>query len=208
MDFGDAIAKAKRHMNELRSRAGNEQRGSRLILPEALEELQVSLEELHVAEEELHGRHQELAQTARLMESDRLRYKQLFESAPDPCLITTSEGVIREANRALEKLVKTSMLSLVGQPLAAFVQDSYRQRVRDWLLQAAQGNEVRDVKLGLRPGPVVEASILPLRAERGSTSAVRWLLRDTLEKRGRQQVSSLEEAHQALVQAVPAVIIQ
>src|SRR5262245_48108106 len=67
-----------------------------------LEELQGALEELRVAEELLLQQNQELELSAENIESERRRYEDLFEFAPDAYFVTDARGVIQEANRATE----------------------------------------------------------------------------------------------------------
>ena len=69
------------------------------LLSQAFEELHTALEELQVAEEELRAQNEELAVAHNLVESERLRYQELFEFAPDGYLVTDINGNIQEANR-------------------------------------------------------------------------------------------------------------
>ena len=70
------------------------------IASEAIEELSTSLEELHVASEELSRQNTQLAAAQLAAQAERQRYQDLFDFAPDGYLVTDTNGVIREANRA------------------------------------------------------------------------------------------------------------
>src|SRR4051812_42097315 len=67
-------------------------------LREALESLQVHHEELSVAEEELRAQVEELTAMGLALESERARYMELFELAPDGYVVTDRSGVIQQAN--------------------------------------------------------------------------------------------------------------
>ena len=78
------------------------------LLPQAMEELQLSVEELRVAEEEMRVQNEELSRSRLRLEAERQRYQDLFEFAPDGYLVTDLEGVILEANRAAARLLNIS----------------------------------------------------------------------------------------------------
>ncbi|MDX2096621.1 MAG: PAS domain-containing protein, partial [Leptolyngbyaceae cyanobacterium bins.59] len=78
------------------------------LLSEALEELQAVLEELQASEAELHHQNEALVNTRQAVESERQRYKELFEFAPDGYLVTDANGRILEANHAIVTLLNVS----------------------------------------------------------------------------------------------------
>lgn len=76
-----------------------------LQLQTAGEELQVAHEELHQQNEQLQQQNQELMVALETAQSQRQRYLDLFEQAPDGYLVTNIAGTISEANRAAAKLL-------------------------------------------------------------------------------------------------------
>src|SRR5256885_15870105 len=56
-----------------------------------------ALEELRVADEELRVQNEELAASKHAIDAERLRYRELFDFAPDAYLVTDVHGTIREA---------------------------------------------------------------------------------------------------------------
>ncbi len=91
------------------------------MLPELLEDLRTALEELHVAEEEQYQQNEALA-TARLTaEVQRQRYQELFDFAPDGYLVTDSDGIIQEANRAAAALLGMPQPHLLDKSLTGVI---------------------------------------------------------------------------------------
>lgn len=62
--------------------------------------------------------------------SETQRYRDLFELAPDPCMITDMSGNIREANRATAQLLGARPGFVAGKPVAMFVEPSARRDFR------------------------------------------------------------------------------
>ena len=98
-----------------------------LSLQTAGEELQVAHEELHQQNEQLQQQNQELMVALALAQSQRQRYLNLFEQAPDGYLVTNIAGIISEANRAAAKLLNVEARFLVGKPLSIFFTKEVRQ---------------------------------------------------------------------------------
>ena len=98
-----------------------------LQLETAWEELQIAHEELHQQNEQLQQQNQELMVALALAQSQRQRYLNLFEQAPDGYLVTNIAGIISEANRAAAKLLNVEARFLVGKPLSIFFTKEVRQ---------------------------------------------------------------------------------
>src|ERR1051325_7773371 len=71
---------------------------------ELLDNLQQAFEELQVAEEELRLQNEDLVAATAALETERWRYQELFEFAPDAYLVTSLTGNIEEANFAAAEL--------------------------------------------------------------------------------------------------------
>ena len=85
------------------------------------DELSALAQELTVAHEQLRHQTIELEQARQLLESERARFRELFEVSPEGHIITDSAGVVREANRGAAALLNMPVDYLVGKPLAVFI---------------------------------------------------------------------------------------
>lgn len=104
-------------------------RAERLSSPEsslvttALAELESSLEEMLVATEHIQRQLDELAGARREADVSHRRFAEFEEILPLPCLWTTPEGDIAEANPAAADLLNVSRQRLNGRPLLLFLSD-------------------------------------------------------------------------------------
>ena len=103
-----------------------------------LEQPRVAHHELGLPEEE------ELQALRDLLQRERERYAALFELAPVGYLITNSDGVILELNRAAAEQLGRDLRFLRGKPLAALVGPERRASFRALLREAAQGARWQD----------------------------------------------------------------
>src|SRR5687767_12930611 len=79
-------------------------RAAHAELARAHAELEMANATIQVQAEELRTSGDELREAEARAHRERLRYLEIFESAPDPYLLTDENGSIREANRAAEEL--------------------------------------------------------------------------------------------------------
>src|SRR4026209_489153 len=68
-------------------------------------QLLAALQDLSVAEEELRAQHEAIAETQHELDLQRVRYRTLFECAPDAYIVTDEHGIIEEANDAVARLL-------------------------------------------------------------------------------------------------------
>ncbi|HEY9601763.1 MAG TPA: PAS domain-containing protein [Allocoleopsis sp.] len=108
------------------------------------EEMQTSLEASHVIEEEL------LEQSGQIL-TQRDRYYDLFQFAPDAYLLTDANGLILEANASARQLLNIPESSLIRKPLVVFVPLRERQAFRLYLNQLSQVEPVQDWEISLCP---------------------------------------------------------
>jgi PAS domain S-box-containing protein len=193
------VAGLERHAAEALS-TGDE------LLPPVLQELTVAFEELQVAQEELLHQQSELASTRSRVEAERQRYQELFDFAPDAYLITSANGVIREANRAATALLGMSQTTLVGTPLALFIADYARRAFRRDIKQLGHmaGPQHWQIRMQPHKSPAFEAAITvaPIHDWSGLPSGLRWMLRDVTEHaRAEQQIRALNEQLEQRVHA-------
>ena len=126
-DWEVSIARARQRAVALRSSHGGDTKD---VDEAAYDELALSFEELTVAQEELRTRNDQVTDATARIEEARRRYHELFLAAPVPYIVTDKHGVIREVNHAASRLLRRNADALSGKPLAVFVDDTSRRRVR------------------------------------------------------------------------------
>jgi PAS domain S-box-containing protein len=187
MDTSDAFSRelrsARERIAELQRRAGTGPEPGDGLLPEVLAELDVAIEELSVTGQELRSQTDELASTRLVLEAQRQRYQELFESAPVAYLVTDPLARIGEANRAAARLLAVDQRFLHGKPLAVYVASDDRWAFRAMVtrLQRGEDDRVTDrpLRLRRRGGEVVPvlATVEPVQERGGEPAGLRWLLR-------------------------------
>ncbi len=159
---------------------------------EVYEQLSTTLEELQVAEEELTQQNEALIQAQEGLERERQRYRDLFEFAPDGYLVTDTSGVIREANRAAERLLGKPTDYLRGKPLSVYLRSSAQPDFRQALARLARREEEVEAaqperwELQLKMqreerAPTVEVKVVQVKE--GDMVTLRWGLRDISERK-------------------------
>ena len=168
--------------------AGDSASGGDMLLTATVEELRERAERLHRATAELHAQNERLLEAQAAVEAERARYRELFELAPDPWLLTDATGRVLDANGRVGDLLALRPEGIVGTHLTAFADGSSADLLSDVLV------ELRDLggrrRFALRVSPQagqtldVEATVasVPERADGGS---LLWLLRDVTEQFGR-----------------------
>ncbi len=184
--FAAYASAARARAGELRAKLSGEPQpaaDTAEVLSKVSEELGVVEEELHVADDELRQQNGELIRLRIAAESDRQRYLDLFESAPDPYFVTDRQGMIREANRAAALALQMTASFLVGKPLVNFIARSDCKKLRAALTRLGDGERVDHLELRVRPRqhkPIFLADITAssTRSIRGAPMAIRWQMRD------------------------------
>src|SRR5919198_1159685 len=146
------------------------------VLAEALAELGSALEELRVTEEQLRADEAFVS----TVQSDRDRYRVLFEEAPVAYLITDRDSLVRQANPRASALLGVDRHWLLGKPLASFVLLEDRKAFRQRLLRARIPAGEWDLRLLPRMGaPVrVRAMVGTMADPDGASQGLTWLLRE------------------------------
>lgn len=152
------------------------------LLHEAFSELENTVEELRVAEEELRSQNEALGETALALDAERRRYRDLFESAPEPSLLTDLNGLVQEANNAVLSLLGVGLRSLTGKPLATYIALQSRRVFRTELLGSPPAERERGLWLQPRQGPTLYATlrVSPVPGPDGAPSGLRWLVRGVI----------------------------
>ncbi len=178
---------------------------SRKQLLEALGALQESLQELDVAEAELAQQNEELVIAREALEVERHRFRELFDEAPFPYLVTDAGGMVEEANLAAGELFNRSRSTLVGKPLPVLIAPEDRPRFRDLLRELRIRPERREAELQMGPaGRTVVLTVEP--DERpGSPLRLRWVLRDVSARRAAEEELRVSQERLRHAQRLEAV---
>lgn len=154
-------------------------------LPELPDNLSVALEEVSVTLEELHRQQEELIAVRQQLELERQHYQELFEFAPDAYLVTTTSGVIQDANHAAISLLNLGKKFIVGKPLSVFVAKTDRKTFRTQLSQLPKMPQLKSWEVHLKPrkGEPFPATIRTsqISDQKGNLVGWRWLIRDMTE---------------------------
>ena len=160
-------------------------------LTEINEEWQQTLEELRVAEEELRQQNIQL-------ESERLKYQDLFNFAPDGYLVTNAVGVIQSANQAIAHQLAVSQVFLVGKPLAVFIDAQGHSFLYTQLEQLRLQRQKQTWELTFQPQQgtpfPVEVTVAPIAGSLGSVTELRWLIRDISDRKQAELLLELQNA--------------
>jgi PAS domain S-box-containing protein len=164
--------------------------GTGELTREMVAELHTSLEELLVMDEELRQQNEELTAVHQELITQRRRYQELFEFAPDGYLVTDRRGVIYEANHAAAALLNTPPRLLAGKPLMLYIaqkdQPAFYHR-----LHALQQRRLSRLEWQATIRPYERSGFLAAITVAASDNPVdewafRWLLRDINEQQQAQ----------------------
>ena len=219
-DFSNAVHGAFARLANLRARAAARTLEEDPLILEALAELECAHEELHTAAEELHSQVDALQVTRSALDVEKLRYRELFESAPDAYIATDANGSIEECNIRACELLNINAAFVRRKPISLFIFEHDRSALRDalgTLSHACGENVLLELRVVPRqaPGPRwVSASISRAPGAFGQPHSLRWLLRDvtvakesaerdevlkaTLAQEVRERTSELEATKQLL----------
>jgi hypothetical protein len=144
--------------------------------------LVTALEELKVAEEEMLSQHLDVMTTR--AESDRkiTYWRTLFDLAPVPLMLTTTDGLIRASNNALATMLTRDVYHLEGKPFVALVSQSMRADFRTQLRRVIDAGGVSAWALTLdrktRDPIQVEATVVLMPTELTGAKALYWTFRE------------------------------
>jgi PAS domain S-box-containing protein len=173
-------------IEELTRRSKDLSPEAREIVDELAEAFAIGMEELQVAIEELNQQNAELIASREELEIQQKRYRDLFDHAPDGCLVTDHAGVILEANPAAENLLGIPKKRLLNKPLILYLHPSERDRFHSWLERLAVEQkkdekrpewEMRFQRHG-RPAFPAALTVVPLQDKAHGQSGLLWTLRD------------------------------
>jgi PAS domain S-box-containing protein len=165
----------------------------RLVVADAVADLQREVAHLRTAVDVLQRQNAELVSIRQAFEVERRRYREMFESAPDGYVLTNLNGNIREANRVAAALLGVRPDSLRNKSLLAFMDDDARAELEPTLVrwrdaESPQAQELPpivrgSIRLRVYKGAFfpAEYAISPMRDEHDHIIGLRWMLRDLSE---------------------------
>ena len=115
-----------------------------------------------------------------------IKYRELFDFAPEAYLTTDLYGTIRDANIAAGRLLGAEPKYLVGKALHSFFEESARKQFPHQLDQLCDRTSLDDWELWLQPrnGPRTAVSASVSRSARNYLAAeYRWIVRDVTKLR-------------------------
>ncbi|MEH2243686.1 sensor histidine kinase [Nostoc sp.] len=201
-DFSQQVEALRSRVTGLLQSTASEPDSQQELTVEAFEELQIALEELRIASEEL--------QTTRIIvETERQRYQELFDFAPDGYLVTDTYGTILEANRAATIHLNILQRYLIGKPLLTFIARSDHQAFFNYLTQLQQIDRGGEWEVCLQPREKVSfdvaLTVVTVRNQEGKPVTLRWLMRDISKRKHleseREQLFANEQAARITAQA-------
>lgn len=156
------------------------------------DDLQIVLEELSVAEEEL--QYQNL-----LLETERQRYQDLFNFAPDGYIVTDTNGKIQEANQSIAILLGSKQQNLIGKFLTAFIPRGEYQAFYSQFNQfrALPQLQTQTKEFLIQPNNAApfyaEVTVASIHDNVGQFTGLRWSIRDISERKQQQQALQQSE---------------
>lgn len=154
-------------------------------------ELGASLQELQVIEEELRKNNELLVQAQAGLETERRRYLDLFEFAPDAYLVTDTKGVILQSNQYAEQLLAISRRYLISKPMVVFINRA-DHAVFETLLQTVSKQQAimtQELRLTSRRGAEITVALRAVYAKnRDKQDTIRWTIRDVSELKKSEEI--------------------
>jgi PAS domain S-box-containing protein len=174
---------------------------------DALAELQREVAHLRTAVEVLQRQNDDLVSIRQAFESERRRYREMLESAPDGYMLTTLGGMILEANRVAAALLSVRQDFLTSKSLLMFVDEESRASLEVMLAQWRDAEQARQswrqptmrgqLQLRVYKGASfpAEYTLSPTRDEHDGIVGLRWMLRDLSESARTEQALRERDYH-------------
>jgi PAS domain S-box-containing protein len=170
--------------------------------------LATAMEELRVAEEQLVEQNQALSELFLEVESQRTRYCDLFDLAPDGYIVTDQNGTILEANRAMCDMLDANIAALVNKPLATLFPVEDGRAFGDFFLNVRSAASPADCPpVWQKEMSMQMKTITPVMARCSVSSPpgrtekiIRWIFRDLTDQK--QTEADIKRANQSLETSV------
>lgn len=172
-----------------------------------MKELGNALEKLKSAQEEFDRQNEALTADYRKFEAENRRYRDLFELAPLPYVVTDAKGNILEVNQAAAALLDTPEEFLVDKPLRIYVEKGARSDFLSLLTELRERAELKGKRLCLKPrrrGPVAVSLSASVRyfediRSNAKTLELQWVIQDlTEQQKAADRLRESEEKYRSL----------
>ncbi|HSB67655.1 MAG TPA: ATP-binding protein, partial [Anaerolineales bacterium] len=168
--------------------------------------------ELQVIEEELRNNNDMLLEAQKVLDTERQRYQDLFEFAPDAYLVTDENGKVIEANQNSTQLLGLTLRSLIGKPLNVFIIPADHPIFNHLLASLHRHETLPPQELRFQPrhrGEITASVKVALAEGEGKAYTLRWTIRDisarklaeTLIRQNALRNAVLSEVSQSLAEA-------
>jgi len=151
------------------------------------DELATANEELEAANEMLNSQNEELIVARKVAETERERYYELFDAAPDGYLVTDRSGKILEANHTAGVLLAVHKESLIGRSLLVFVREECRANLKAAMARAIRSEGRQTVEADLLPlmkEPLyASVGIVSVQAREEAEPSLRWMVQDISDRK-------------------------
>ncbi|HEY3885241.1 MAG TPA: PAS domain-containing protein [Vicinamibacterales bacterium] len=143
------------------------------IAARAVAELGTALEEIRVAQEQIVENRVHLEKLHAELSAQCAKYWELFDEMPQPYVVTRSDSIITEVNRAGAELFNVSQRFLVGKAMSVFVCED-RSRFLTEIARLATAPDASELAFKLRPR---ERAPLAVQAKvKADAGGLRWVL--------------------------------
>ena len=147
---------------------------------------------------------EEVLASRQTIDRERIRYRELFDHAPDAYVVTDVNGTIRDANRAAGRLLGVESRFLPGKSIQSFFEEAGRSQYRQQLDLLCHSDRIDDWEVWLtspsRPRTPVAISLSRATSRAESGTAYRWMLRDITRQKNAED--SLRQLNRDLEQHI------
>lgn len=143
-----------------------------------------ALEELYVLAETVDEQQRELEQAMSELRGLHERYAGLFNLCPDVYLVTDMNGIISEANEAVQEVLGRSPDQLEGTPLAGLIKEEHRPGFHFVLesVRHSSDGQIRGAEFTIQSQGVTRDVLVDVTCGGPEDDReLRWLIRDTTE---------------------------
>jgi PAS domain S-box-containing protein len=168
-------------------------------------ELESSVQELQVVEEELRNNNEMMIDAQKVLDTERQRYQDLFDFAPDGYLVTDGNGLILEANQFATRPLGIPYHSLIGKPLLVFVSPDDHHGFHHILNKLRTEHTVESQELRLHPRTNDEVSVavtIAAAKDPSEKDILRWTLRDITERKRAEEIIRQNSRRNAIMSDV------
>ncbi|MDN7024803.1 PAS domain S-box protein [Methanoculleus sp. FWC-SCC1] len=149
------------------------------------------LDDLLKATENLREKNRELERSRSAAQEERERYREFFVSAPEAYVVTDQFGIIREANRMAEELLRPGTDDPAGSSLLQYISPADRDALLSSILRTSEGAGALPwegiVRSPDRRSLRISGTVAPVFDSDGTLAGLRWIFRDVTEEELRQE---------------------